>query len=52
MSAFSLTEYSHRSASELYSQIHELKEDLYQSHIEILDLKKKNKKLKQKLKDK
>lgn len=43
MGAFSLSESSHRSASQLYSQIHELKEDLHRSHIEILDLKQKTK---------
>jgi hypothetical protein len=52
MGAFTLTDSSHRSASQLYSQIHELKEDLYRSHIEILDLKQENKELKQKLNDK
>ena len=52
MDSIEAAKHYHSSASQLYSQIHELKEDLYRSHIEILDLKKKNKKLKQKLKDK
>ena len=52
MDAGLTTKHYHSSASQLYSQIHQLKEDLYRSHIEILDLKQKNKELQQKLNDK
>ena len=51
MGAFSLTESSHRSASQLYSQIHELKEDLYKSHLQISELKQENETLKEKLEE-
>jgi len=51
MGAFSLTESSHRSASQLYSQIHQLKSDLYDSHLRIQDLQKENKDLKEKIKE-
>ena len=51
MDAGLITKHYHSSASQLYSQIHELKEDLYKSYLQISELKQENETLKEKLEE-